>query len=147
MTNETALTQVMRLFRMAVAVTVLFTAPVQARPLVAGEFEDAEAPACNRIPLGGAIRIVPVRQGDRLAVDVLANFGCQTTAGEATASLDGDVVILNVKTILPPYPTPACLCTRQLRFVLPSPESSARRVRYVQDSRPPVDADVEPVRP
>lgn len=91
--------------------------------------------------------MTPVREGGHLNVDVLANFGCQTTAGGAMAHLDGDVVTLSVKTILPPYPTPACLCTRQLRFILPLPESSARRVRYIQDSRPPVEVEVEPLRP
>ena len=128
-------------------VTMALACAAEARPLTADEFQDAEAPTCNRIPLGGAIRIAPVRQDDRLAVDVLANFGCQTTAGGAMARLEGDVVILNVQTILPSYPTPLCLCTRQLRFILPPPESSARRVRYVQDSRPPVEVEIEPLRP
>ena len=147
MRNDKAMAMTLRLLSMLVLMPCALVSPVDARPLTAEEFQDAEAAACNRIPLGGAIRIRPVRAGDQLTVDVLANFGCHTTAGGAMGSLDGDVLTLAVRTILPPEPTPHCLCTRQLRFVLPPPESSARRVRYLQDSRPPVDADVEPLRP
>lgn len=126
---------------------VLVLAPVlliraEGRVLGASEFQDAEAPACHRLPPQEPAQIRSAFSRGRLTVEILANFGCQTSAGDATAQLEGEVLLLTAHTILPGYPTPHCLCTRQLRYTLGAPESSARRIRYLQDSRPPVEAEV-----
>lgn len=102
------------------------------------EFHDAAAPRCNQLPLGAPARLAARLDGGRLIVDILANFGCGTTAGDARADSDGATLTLSARTLLPDYPTPQCLCTRELVFSLPWPQAAAVRIRYKQDSRPAV---------
>lgn len=103
-------------------------------------FGDKEALRCSRLPLGAPAKIEALRSGSELRVTVLSNFGCQTTAGEATVWRDSDTLKLFARTVLPGYPTPHCLCTRELRYIVE--DADAARVRYHQDQRPAVEAAI-----
>jgi hypothetical protein len=121
-------------FRQEISVRV---ADVPAQPRLQ-RFEDKEALWCSRLPLGAPARIEAERSGGKLTVTVLSNFGCQTTAGEATVWRDGETLALFARTLLPGHPTPHCLCTRELRYVVG--DADATRIRYQQDQRPAVEA-------
>lgn len=104
-------------------------------------FEESEAPRCNHLPFGTPAQIKSQRHGSELVVSVLANFACQTTAGAAEVWREGDVLLLAARTILPDYPTPHCLCTRKLTFVVA--ETNAKKIRYHQDQRPAVEVEID----
>jgi hypothetical protein len=97
-------------------------------------FDDAEAARCNHLSLDTPAQIKSERSESGLTVTILANFGCQTTAGDANVWREGDTLVLSARTILPDYPTPQCLCTRKLKFLVT--EQHARRIRYHQDGQP-----------
>jgi hypothetical protein len=103
-------------------------------------FQDSEAPRCNHLSLGTPAQIASRRSNSGLAVTILANFGCHTTAGDARVWSDGDTLVLAARTILPDYPTPQCLCTRKLTFLVD--QRHARRIRYHQDRQPAVEAEI-----
>jgi len=103
-------------------------------------FKDAEAPQCNHLSLGTPAQINSQRAESGLTATILANFGCQTKAGDARVWRDGDTLVLAARTILPDYPTPQCLCTRKLTFVVADRE--AKRIRYHQDQRPAAEAEI-----
>jgi hypothetical protein len=129
-------------------------------------FDDEAVPRCNALALGeppnltlGKTAAPPSRRAIRLGeppsltlgktaaaweVTVLANFGCQTTAGGAAARRDGPVLVLSARTILPDHPTPHCLCTRRLRFLVEAAGlDGVERIRYQQDARPAVDLEIK----
>ena len=106
-------------------------------PAVAAELEFTDGPSCraNEIPLGGPARIEAVRGGEgAVEVKVAANFGCATTAGRARIERREGEVRLYADTILPPHPTPACKCTRQLSYRFASPAAGTRIV-FVKDGQ------------
>lgn len=104
-------------------------------------FVDAEAPRCNHLPLGTQPQIKSQRHEDGLAVTVLANFACHTTAGEADARLVDDVLVLTARTSLTDFPTLRCLCTRKLTFVVA--QANAKKIRYLQDQWPGVEVNID----
>jgi len=105
-----------------------------------------ESPSCrvNEIPLGRPARIDARQDGAKLVVEVAANFGCGTTAGKARAELEGEVIRLYADTILPDHPSPACKCTRHLRYRLDAGSAAVRRVVFVKDGREEGEGTLDP---
>ena len=108
--------------------------------------EFAESASCrvNEIPLGAPARIDARRDGPKLVVEVAANFGCGTTAGRARAEAAAGEIRLHADTILPDHPTPACKCTRHLRYRLDSGSTRAARIVFMKDGRVEGEGPVEP---
>jgi len=104
-----------------------------------------ESPSCrmNEIPLGQPARIEARHEGSTLDVKVAANFGCGTTAGRARVEEEAGAIRLYADTILPGHPTPACKCTRHLRYRIDA-RTPASKIVFLKDSQVEGEGRIDP---
>ena len=116
-----------------IALTILLLWACHAHAL---EFVDSEACRANELPLGAPARVAAERDGAHVRVKVLANFGCQTTAGHARVREARGVIELSADTILPGHITPARKCTRTLTYRFAVESRREMRVVFLKDGQP-----------